>query len=95
MDFVGSTLDTQLLTHELSFYLQTNLYIVALYRALPHSILVQSYKNFECRIYTPVKHSCFNEVGHLLDGKQSKRGWEPQIFYSYFVMSQLYEIKIP
>jgi hypothetical protein len=39
--------------------------------------------------------SCFNNVGHLLVCKQSKRGWEAQIFYPYFVMSQLYETKIP
>jgi len=38
--------------------------------------------------------TCFNEVGHLLACKQSKRGWEAQIFYSYFVMSQLYETEI-
>ncbi len=38
--------------------------------------------------------SCFNKVGHLLVCKQSKRGQEPQIFYSYFVMSQLYETEI-
>jgi hypothetical protein len=38
--------------------------------------------------------SCFNKVGHLLVCKQSKRGWEPQIFYSYF-MSQIYETEIP
>ena len=38
-----------------------------------------------------VTQSCFNKVGHLLVCKQSKRGWEAQIFYSYFVMSQLYE----
>jgi hypothetical protein len=25
--------------------------------------------------------SCFNKVGHLRVCKQSKRGWEPQIFY--------------
>ena len=31
--------------------------------------------------------SCFNKVGHLHVFKQSKRGWEPQFFYSYFVMS--------
>jgi hypothetical protein len=41
-----------------------------------------------------ISQSCFNKVGHLLVCKQSKRGWEPQIFYSYFVMSQLYEAKI-
>jgi hypothetical protein len=39
--------------------------------------------------------SCFNKIKHLLVCKQSKRGWEPQIFYSYFVMSQLYETEIP
>jgi hypothetical protein len=41
-----------------------------------------------------VPQSCFNKVGHLLVCKQIKRGWELQIFYSYFVMSQLYETKI-
>jgi hypothetical protein len=25
----------------------------------------------------------------------AKKGWEPQIFHSYFVMSQLYATKIP
>ncbi len=34
-------------------------------------------------------------VRHLHDCKQRKRGLEPQIFYSNFVMSQLYETKIP
>ncbi len=32
-----------------------------------------------------LSQSCFNKVGHLLVCKQSKG--EPQIFYSYFVMS--------
>jgi hypothetical protein len=26
------------------------------------------------------EQSCFNKVGHLRVCKQSKRGWEPQIF---------------
>ncbi len=39
--------------------------------------------------------TCFNEVGHFLVCKQSKRGREAQILYSYFVMSQLYETEIP
>jgi len=38
--------------------------------------------------------SCVNKFGHLLVCKQSKRGWEPQILNSYFVMSQLYESEI-
>jgi hypothetical protein len=41
-----------------------------------------------------ITQSFFNKVGHLLNCKQSKRGWEPQIFYSYIVMSQLHETKI-
>ncbi len=45
--------------------------------------------------YPAYPQSCFNKVGHLLLCKLSKRGWESQIFYSYFVMSQLYETKIP
>jgi hypothetical protein len=38
--------------------------------------------------------SCFNKDGHLRVCKQSKRGWEAQIFYQYFVTSQLYESEI-
>jgi hypothetical protein len=41
----------------------------------------------------PENQNCFDKVGHLLVCKQSKRLWEPQIYYSYFVMSQLYETK--
>jgi hypothetical protein len=42
-----------------------------------------------------MSQSCFTKVGHLHVYTQSKRGWEPQIFYSYFVMSQLSETEIP
>jgi hypothetical protein len=35
-----------------------------------------------------------NKIGHLLVGKQSKRGWEPPEFYSDIAMLQLYETKI-
>ncbi len=33
-------------------------------------------------------------LGIYLFVLQIKRGWEPQIFYSYFVLSQLYETMI-
>jgi hypothetical protein len=39
--------------------------------------------------------SSLNKFGHLFVCKQSKRGWDLQISYSYFVMSQLYVTKIP
>jgi glycerol uptake facilitator-like aquaporin len=46
-------------------------------------------------VYWGKCQSCFNKVGHLLACQQRERGWEAQNFYSFFVMSQLYETKIP
>jgi hypothetical protein len=48
----------------------------------------------ELILHSMLAQSCFNKVGHLRVCKQSKRGWEPQIFFKYFVTSQLYDSEI-
>ncbi len=44
---------------------------------------------------TVFSYSRFNKVGIYFFANKARGGWEPQIFYSYFVMSQLYETEIP
>jgi hypothetical protein len=54
---------------------------------LPHGVGLRVQMSYHYQSY-------FNKVGHLHVCKQSKRGWEAQIYYQYFVTSQLHECEI-